>query len=174
MKLLILDWGGTIAEFKTGAILPNTKEVLANLPANTHIAIASNQGGVGLRYWMERDGFGQPSTYPNEQVIYDMFASGCSQLGISPKIYLSFAYQAKSGKWSPEPNGDETRNPNYWQREWRKPESGMLIQAMKDFGVSPTETLMIGDREEDELAAFDANCQFQWADVFFKRDGEKK
>ena len=172
MKLLILDFDGTIAEFKTGAILPNVKETLASLPANVQIAIASNQGGVGLRHWMEVDNFGNSEAYPTESAIRSMFTDVLEELGIDARVYLCFAYQSKkTGAWSPTPiniPADE-RARSCWQQSWRKPNAGMLVAAMEDFGVAPHDTLMCGDWQEDADAAKAANCNFEWADEFFKR-----
>lgn len=37
-----------------------------------------------------------------------------------------------------------------------------------NFEADPDETLFVGDRPEDEEAAKNAGCAFQWADTFFK------
>jgi D-glycero-D-manno-heptose 1,7-bisphosphate phosphatase len=55
-----------------------------------------------------------------------------------------------------------------WQTDWRKPLPGMLVEAMKDAGVAPEETLFVGDREEDRQAASAAGCAFRWAKDFFQ------
>lgn len=170
MKLLLLDWDGTIAEFKTGVILPNVKETLASLPHDTSIAIVSNQGGVGLRHWMETDNFGNWDNYPTEAAIRSMFTDVLEELGIEARVYLCFAYQSKkTGAWSPIPieiPADSIAR-SCWQESWRKPNAGMLLAAMEDFGVAKHETLMIGDWPEDMAAAEKAGCQFQWAWDFF-------
>lgn len=49
----------------------------------------------------------------------------------------------------------------------RKPGPGMLLMAMDHFNVGPEETLMIGDRAEDEKAAQAASCSFLWAWEYF-------
>ncbi|TAH34139.1 MAG: D-glycero-beta-D-manno-heptose 1,7-bisphosphate 7-phosphatase [Alphaproteobacteria bacterium] len=41
----------------------------------------------------------------------------------------------------------------------RKPGPGMLIEAMMDFGISSTRTIMIGDALRDLQAAKDAGCR---------------
>jgi D-glycero-D-manno-heptose 1,7-bisphosphate phosphatase len=172
-KLYIFDWDGTLAEFKTGAILPNRKAKLATLPRNAHIAIASNQGGVGLRHWMQVDDFGDYSTYPQESTIRAMFTDVLEELEIEARVYLCFAYQSKkTGAWSPTPLNipDDARARSCWQQSWRKPNAGMLLAAMEDFGVSPAETLMVGDWPEDREAAKAAGCAFQDADEFFGTD----
>lgn len=52
-----------------------------------------------------------------------------------------------------------------WDR--RKPGPGMLIEAMEHFSVSREDTLMVGDREEDKLAALAAGVDFQWTWDYF-------
>ncbi|MEK7093920.1 MAG: HAD family hydrolase [Patescibacteria group bacterium] len=41
----------------------------------------------------------------------------------------------------------------------RKPKPGMLLQGLKDFGVSPEEAMMIGDSDRDVLAGQAAGCR---------------
>jgi FMN phosphatase YigB (HAD superfamily) len=43
----------------------------------------------------------------------------------------------------------------------------MLIDLMQQFGVTPAETLYVGDREEDRDAAKRAGIRFMWAHEFF-------
>ena len=57
-----------------------------------------------------------------------------------------------------------------WEKDYRrKPGPGMLIEAMADFDAGPYETLMVGDRPEDEEAAAQAGTDFQWSDNFFAK-----
>jgi D-glycero-D-manno-heptose 1,7-bisphosphate phosphatase len=49
----------------------------------------------------------------------------------------------------------------------RKPEPGMLIDLMQQFGVTSVETLYVGDSEDDYEAARRAGIQFMWAQDFF-------
>lgn len=55
-------------------------------------------------------------------------------------------------------------------KEWirRKPGPGMLIEAMDHFQIDRQDTLYVGDREEDKLAAEAAGCDFEWAWSYFK------
>jgi len=46
----------------------------------------------------------------------------------------------------------------------------MLLEAIKMSGESREDTLMVGDREEDKLAAEAAGCSFQWAWEYFGED----
>jgi D-glycero-D-manno-heptose 1,7-bisphosphate phosphatase len=49
----------------------------------------------------------------------------------------------------------------------RKPEPGMLWSVMRDCGVTPDETLFVGDTELDKEAARRAGVSFVWAWNFF-------
>jgi len=48
----------------------------------------------------------------------------------------------------------------------KKPNPGMLLEWMREFGVSPVDTVFVGDSESDRQAAEAAGCRFQWADEF--------
>ena len=50
----------------------------------------------------------------------------------------------------------------------KKPEPGMLVELMREFGVTPDETLFVGDAESDREAAKRAECHFAWAEEFFR------
>ncbi len=170
-KLLIFDVDGTLADRKTGMIYPpvlayfHQWRISRRRPA---VAIATNQGGVGLRHWMERDGFGDPGRYPTAQSSARHTYYIADKLGIPRQyVYIAYAYQSKRGGWSPMPA--RTSFPERWRRDWRKPAPGMLWQAMRDTGYTPAETLFIGDRPEDRDAALNAGCAFQWARDFFER-----
>jgi histidinol phosphatase-like enzyme len=67
----------------------------------------------------------------------------------------------------------ETDRFNAWvgiTPSWRKPNPGMLDFAMSHYGTSSEDTLMIGDREEDKLAAEAAFVDFQYEWQFFGGD----
>lgn len=166
-KLIIFDLDGTLAE-RQGDILPGVREWFANHKELHNFAIATNQGGVGLRYWMEKDGFGDPSKYPTEDEVWAHLARVCGQLDDQMRCFVSFAYQAKSGNWSPVP--DRGIDPEQWKRDSRKPAPGMLLDAMRSYDATVSKTLMVGDSEEDQQAAQAAGCAFQWAKDFFSRD----
>jgi D-glycero-D-manno-heptose 1,7-bisphosphate phosphatase len=50
---------------------------------------------------------------------------------------------------------------------FRKPSTGMLLANLHAAGCAPDEALMVGDREEDRLAAASMGLAFASADVFF-------
>lgn len=50
--------------------------------------------------------------------------------------------------------------PAEWTQDWRKPNPGMLNQAIMDAQVYSNDVLFIGDRDTDEKAAQAAGCDF--------------
>lgn len=52
----------------------------------------------------------------------------------------------------------------------KKPNPVMLTVLMKDLGVTPDETLFVGDAESDRLAAAAAGCEFRWAADYFEEE----
>lgn len=169
-KLYLFDLDGTLAEFKTGKILENVKETIAQLPDDAKCAIVTNQGGAGLKYWMEFEGFGNPAKYPSEQQSRQHVKNVLAELGVEWLVYFAFAYQSTSkGNWSPTPDAEDTEDIRCWSRNWRKPDSGMLEQALADFGIAAADALMIGDWAEDSLAAAKIDVPFIWAHEFFNR-----
>ena len=51
----------------------------------------------------------------------------------------------------------------------RKPKPAMLRGLMKQFNVSPAETIFVGDQETDRQAAEAAGVEFRWAGEFFNK-----
>jgi len=45
----------------------------------------------------------------------------------------------------------------------RKPNPGMLIEAMEKFSIESSHTLFVGDQESDKLAAYNAGIEFIFA-----------
>lgn len=173
--LIIFDIDGTIADRDTGKLLPGVYDWFEASGEFFQIAFATNQGGVGLRHWMEKDGFGEPEKFPTEKEVYEKVETIIEQLpeqfrdDVGEHVYFAFAYQSKkSGKWSPDPSPDVYERVQ-WSRSWRKPGTGMLHQAMADLDEKSEHTLMVGDRPEDEEAAKRAQVDFLWADDFFGR-----
>jgi len=168
ITLHIFDLDGTLCDRDSDALLPGVAEWFATHP-NDACAIATNQGGVGLRRWMETGGFGEPNKYPTQAQVEDRMAAVETAIAhhrSPPDIYVAFAYQAKSGAWSPIPP-DGQDDPR-WLPGWRKPNPGMILQAMSDAGISdPAQVLLVGDREEDRQTAEAAGVGFQWAWEFF-------
>ncbi len=166
--LFIFDLDGTLSEYKTGAILPGVTEWFAQKPAGAKIAIATNQGGVGLRYWNEERGLDMGSLPTEDEAINAVYRT-LEQLpdGLDSDVFISFRYQSQKGYWSPMPPGKS--GDLRYDKRWRKPGAGMIYAAMTLTQVPPDEVLMIGDGDEDSLAAKIAGVAFQWADEFFGR-----
>lgn len=174
MRLIIFDVDGTLADFQSGVLLPGVTEWFAAHGQEQIVALVSNQGGVGLRLWMETNKFGQPEQYPTEEQARNHIAAVQAQLPVSTRAYLCFAYQSKkSGQWSPLPDGTSENDPE-WNPQYRKPRPGMLLQAVREAGCSRDTALMVGDSEEDRLAAESAGITFEWAATFFGRGQERK
>lgn len=174
IKLVIFDVDGTLAEQFTLELLPGVEQFFQLLfqggcSQAPRAAIATNQGGVGMRYWMEKGGFGRPEVYPTVDEIDQRMQSLVEKLGGSSRlpVYVSYRFATKKGKWAPVPP-EQARNPR-WEQEWRKPLPGMLLQAMQEATAQPHESLFVGDREEDQAAARAARCAFDWAKDFFGR-----
>ncbi len=180
IRLIVFDLDGTLVESHTTVLLPGVshffhsifrKPCLPDTPRPA-IAIATNQGGVGMRYWMEQNHFGDPRSYPTEAEITQRLSWLVSELSGEQNIraYVCFRYKDRAGKGSPVPP-ENSADPR-WSMEWRKPAPGMLLQAMQDAGVPPEETLFVGNGSADEGAARAAGCAFAWASDFFARNWE--
>lgn len=173
-RLLIFDVDGVLAKPDTGRLLPYAASYFSTLASKyaanlgPKIALAANQGGVGLRRWMEIENFGEPELYPTQRQaeahIYAI-ANQITELYAQPAVYISFAYQSKRGIWSPTP--PEGKTDPRWRSDWRKPAPGMLLAAMAEIGVSPQETLMVSDDHAGQQAARAAGCHFLWGHQFF-------
>ena len=170
IQLLIFDVDGTISKYKDvdGKLYAAADDFFFQLRAvrrKPKLALASNQGGVGLRYWMESSDFGEPDKYPTERVVLDrldVIATRIEELAeTNVEVYMCFAYLSKSGNWSPA-----RFNTYEWRKTNRKPNPGMLNLAMVSAGILPEHTLMIGDKEEDKMAAQRAGCHFQYVSEF--------
>ena len=120
---------------------------------------------------MERGGWGEPNKYPNREAVETRLEHICMNVRDifkgSVSLYSCYSYETKAGKASPRPKGTEA-DPR-WDPANRKPKPGMLLTAMKDLQVSPSETIFIGDMITDEEAAKSAGVSFQYAVDFFQR-----
>jgi phosphoglycolate phosphatase-like HAD superfamily hydrolase len=175
-ELVLFDVDGTLVEPFTETLLPGV-EAYFGLPAVPPFALVSNQGGVGLRRWMELEGFGEPEAYPTQRDVELRLARLAARLGqyVAPgnlsaqvcPVFLSFRYVSRKGHVSPLP--PEGRGDVRWHEYWRKPKPGMLRAAIARFGVMPSATLMVGDRDEDRAAAEAVGAAFMQAEEFFAR-----
>jgi D-glycero-D-manno-heptose 1,7-bisphosphate phosphatase len=113
-------------------LLPGVIEGLRKLQdAGLRLAIVSNQQGIGLGYYTVQDFIDV-----NRRMLAALGAAG---IRIS-KIYFC-----------PHSLAD--------QCSCRKPGTGMITRAMRDFGLTPERTAVVGDADEDMQAGTDAGCQ---------------
>jgi rfaE bifunctional protein nucleotidyltransferase chain/domain len=113
-------------------ILPGVIDGLLNLQAaGLRLAIVSNQQGIGLGYFTVQDFIAV-----NQRLLRELGAGG---IRIS-KIYFCPHSLAE-------------------QCSCRKPATGMIVRAMRDFGVAPERTFLAGDSDDDMQAGADAGCQ---------------
>ena len=113
-------------------ILPGVIDGLLKLQAaGLRLAIVTNQQGIGLGYYSAQD-----FVAVNQRLLRELGAHG---VRIS-KIYFCPHSLAK-------------------QCSCRKPATGMITRAMRDFGVTPEQTFLAGDSDDDMQAGADAGCQ---------------
>lgn len=167
--LIVFDVDGTLVEPYTANLLPGVLEWFETHDHPT--AFATNQGGVGLRRWMETEGWGEPGKYPTEDDVSSRLYDIQEKLGKGMLWCICYAYQAKNGRWAPTPDDGDVFS-NLWSPLFRKPMPGMLLSAMANHRVLPERTLFVGDMDTDQEAAFRAGCGFAWADMFFGRCDE--
>ena len=167
VKLAIFDIDGTLTEIKPEVLarqpnlvtpnhlgeqqpLPGVVERLADLHrGGVKFALATNRGGVA---------WGYSSLEESEEVAREA-AVLC---GIPDTPMYLCPYHAKA-------RGPKAVTEYAVDHECRKPNPGMLLQAMEDAGVSPQETIYVGDMDTDKEAAENAGVMFYWAEDFFKR-----
>lgn len=154
-SLIIFDVDGTLTSTKSGATfrkspddwqwLPGRREKLHALcQEGVEIAIATNQGGVAFGYMDQGD-------------MDTQLAKMCNQIGGNYQLFVCYAHPKASIEWY----GEEIDLFD------RKPNPGMLFKAMLAARVTVKETLMVGDRPEDEEVAQAAGVSFMWASDFF-------
>ncbi len=152
-KCIIFDADGTLTTTKSGATfrksaddwqwLPGRLEKLRELDSQGVIlAIATNQGGVAFGYL-------------DYEEIYHELGEAAREANIR--------YVAMS-PFHPDGTIEQYRID---KNHWRKPGPGMLLSAMKQYGIQPQDTLMVGDRYEDMNAAKAAGVDFLSAIQFF-------
>lgn len=168
--LIIFDVDGTLAEKYTLNLLPGVTEFfrLVNDPqcrSKPRLALATNQGGVGMRWWMQKIQSKDYQKFPTEAEIEQRMQSLIGLLGGIIPWYVAYRYRNRGGRWTPPPPGVE--NDPRWSEDWRKPNPGMLREAMHVAGVTQDRTLFVGDSPDDQAAALAAGCAFEWANAFF-------
>ena len=170
VKMVIFDLDGTIAKPFGCELLPNVADWFAEwrgMADRPEVAIATNQGGVAFRFHA-LDVF--PDTawkYPVQADVENRLTDLTAVLGIDPSlVYVSFAYQLGPGQWVETPI--ESVSDPRWNRNWRKPNPGMVEKAMADNRLQPNQVIMVGDQDTDKAAAIAAGVPFAWASHFFQ------
>lgn len=171
VDLLIFDVDGTLRECTVAGqpcpnkpgewrLKPNVQAVLQNYalrywqlqePRGTvQLALVSNQAGVALGFF---------SATMAGLLLLDTLREALQLSRYCPLLTPGLGL---SVRWcATHPKQPDMR---------RKPNPGMLWEAMLEHGVLPDRTLMVGDRPEDAVAAEQANVPFMWADTFFGQD----
>jgi FMN phosphatase YigB (HAD superfamily) len=177
-KLLIFDIDGTLQAKWSSDLLPGVAEWFAAYNAaqpgddlyHCKLAFATNQGGVGLRMILERQGK-DAGNYPTRDGVIDRMHALSRQLVGDPHAFMAVAalnYQDRfSGEWAVDYADGEDYE--WWDPAFRKPGGKMLQFIMAVQGVGPESTTMIGDSEDDRMAAEAAGVRFVHADEFFGR-----
>lgn len=180
--LIIFSLDGTLCRYPGTDLMPGRKEFFERLPEGIRVAIATNQGGVGYRRWLE--------TAKSDFATEKMIARYPTQAGVEKRlltvvgniepligrrevaIYMCFAYQFKSGAWAPPPSeaylDGESLLDRRWRQNRRKPEPGMLLAAMKFADAIPERMLFVGNDDNDKEAARRAGCAYQDEEEFFR------
>ena len=88
--------------------------------------------------------------------------------GIDVSALMSFQFKLEDGQFT-QPDGERE-----WAWSWRKPGPGMIIHGLewlgqlhKGHGLTYQDCLMVGDRDEDKLAAEYTGIPFVFNTEFF-------
>ncbi len=173
--LLVFDVDGTIANRSEDRLLPVARDffkllyqwsAVATVPK---LALATNQGGVSLRLWMEDAGWGEPEKYPTLEAVQMRLGTIQQQIPVPTVLYVAYAYQTKKTReWAPVPIA-YVGQPE-WSRAWRKPNGGMIKRAMAEHGVTnPRRVLFVGDSDDDRGAATAVGSDFALAHYFWSQ-----
>lgn len=140
MKAIFLDRDGVINvdkgyvhRIKDFEFYQNVFEALRKLQeAGFKLFVVTNQSGIAVGYYTEDD-FLKLTDYMLQQL---------SKEGIRiEKVY-----------YCPHHENGVIKGYSF-KCDCRKPESGMIRQAISEFGVDPSKSFLVGDKENDILAA---------------------
>ncbi|MDX1663899.1 MAG: HAD hydrolase-like protein [Candidatus Promineifilaceae bacterium] len=157
-QLLLCDLDGTLAVKWKPDLLPGRQEEIARI--DRPVAIVTNQGGVHVRWaWENRGEPERVRNYPTIEEIQERVIAVSQAVPQVRRAYVAL-YVGHTGYELPDPADDVILTlPNgvhfhaSWSREWRKPNPGMLQQALHDFDVATEDALMLGDSDDDKNAA---------------------
>lgn len=167
--LVCFDLDDTLVTAFTSDLLPGVAYTWDNffmIAFTGKTAIISNQGGVGLRAWMEAERWGEPGKFPTAEEAQDRLNTVADALQMDYALCCFAYYSEKKNKWADPPNGTPLDDPR-WRQDWRKPAGGMIEAAIMLAETTPDRVLMVGDRDEDKEAAAAAGVEFVHRDVFF-------
>ena len=140
-RLYVFDIDGTLVTTKSGDTRRHGAADWKWLPGRLEMARSLYASGAHIAIATNQSSIAPAEITPQIQRVAD---------AIGPAVFVQIAYER--GPADP----------------LRKPAPGMLIAAMRRFGVTPAETVMVGDRPEDHGAAMNAGCRFVAADAFFR------
>ncbi|MBE2200439.1 MAG: HAD hydrolase-like protein [Anaerolinea sp.] len=163
--MAIFNLDGTLVRPLTYELLPGVQTWFGMRPTRLAVAIATNQGGVAMRHHYAYDTL-RHSQYPTAEKAGQRVFQVARLLNIPPSlVFMSFAYKFSEGIWVDTPR--ESLGNERWSRNWRKPNAGMLMAAIGRSHASPQQTVMIGNSDDDRLAAARAGVTFIPAKTFF-------
>jgi D-glycero-D-manno-heptose 1,7-bisphosphate phosphatase len=163
-NLIIFDKDQTLVDSLCGekfiqsptdqAILSGAAEAVESFyQRGFRIGIASNQGGVAS----------------NKKTLESAIEEMRFCLGLFPLIETGIIAHTYEGKTAWEITQTSAKEISGDFGSFRKPGPGMLNYLMKLYQSTPSKTLFIGDRPEDEGAAESAGVEFLAADILRSR-----
>jgi D-glycero-D-manno-heptose 1,7-bisphosphate phosphatase len=165
-KLGIFDIDGTLTEIRPEVlaqyprrVTPNhlgEQQPIAGVPEKLaelerhgiQLALATNRGGVAFGY----------NTLKEAEALAREAAELC---GIADVPVYVCPYHAKA-------RGPRAVHLFAREDDCRKPNPGMLLQALEDANLRPEDAFFVGDKDTDRQAAENAGMRFFWADQFFE------
>ena len=145
-KALFLDLDDTVRTSKTGkppnepsdqVLMPNRKKIIHDYKKKGYKIIAVTNQG-GI-------GLGYLTKEQCQACLYD----------INEKLDMAFDLML----FAPHKPDDEHYD--------TKPNPGMLLKARHKYNINMKDSIMVGDRDSDKLAAERAGVPFKWAKDFF-------
>jgi hypothetical protein len=173
--VLGFDFDGTLVTSWTAEPLPGVCERLAALPGNVKTFIATNQAGPVYRAVIG------DVKYPSIEDVAGNIANGLRRLNWRPDLLLIAVHPGKGGDAWQEAAEDVSIGLRdaiiraniglafwavYGRPRYRKPDRGMLNDAIVFFSALPDDVLYVGDMESDRAAARIAGTRYLDAAVW--------
>lgn len=169
MKTLFLNLDGTVRKTKSGGTFindPYDQELIVGVEdaiakyQDWKIIGITNQGGViAGKKSLENCFEEQRQTLkllPQLQMILFCTDNGDTMFRLSQKMFKIHGIPAM------------TNHSNYYGN-FRKPNPGMAVFGLKYYGETPEQVLMVGDRNEDQQCAKNADIPFMWGEDWRNR-----